>query len=165
MKQKIIGLFCVLVLVFLAVYFIPLPVHIDKTVQCVKFYDKGDGSSKVSDDYEVMDIVIRGWYLKYLFKKNIFEGDVIISGVNYMMYDDSSLLEMEIERKFYNSGPLVYFDAITNSIRYYGLLMIEGNFRSILIFGADNSFCVGPAENRADAVNLANDMRPEFKFE
>lgn len=165
MKKRIISVICILAVIFLAIYFIPLPVHVNQTFRCTKFYDKRPGSKNPSDDFEITEITVDGWYFRYLLKDNTFNGQITIPELYYTEADNGFLMKTTFSKSSYNSTSLMYYDKITNRITSAGSLYVKGNFEHILMSSGDDTYIAGPADDREAAIEIANDVVPIFKFE
>ena len=156
-KNKIITIVLILVVIFSALYFIPLRRNIDILVPCM-LWNIEDPSVGECEGLE-----ITGKYYGYLIKQDRFKGTVRISEVN----DDVEIVN-EMELNFNNAdnckwSSLVYF-AEGKSI-FMGSLFMQGVFEDILIcLHMDNNspykglYVTAPAANMEEAVAIAEAM-------
>ena len=143
-RTKIIAAVCTVLVIVLLVCILPFPQRINKTYSGVKWYN----SSAVSLNTE---LGINGWYFRYLFRENKFNGSLTYDNreleVNSLYLFDSA----EIPGK---AGTIIFYNPDTNQMEQAGPIYISGSFDEVLICD-DSGFISFPANNRDDAVDVA----------
>lgn len=158
---------CTLIIVFIALYSLPLKKHIGLVVNGVQWkIDNENYSEKTS-------IAIKGTYNSYLLKKDTFNGNIIID--LYDFTNNSLPLNITFDDGI---GNLIYVDkdnpSNTNSL---GFLISTSNFDKLLIgvntpvksdsqmWSSENGLIIsGTAENREEALELAKLLSQKSKW-
>ena len=126
------------------VFSVPWIVHIDKTVTGIDFYQNGN----LIDN--CVNVTIRGQYKKYIFKSNIFSGEIIISSVPYTQ--SSIMLDVEFNKKGDGAGALWY---VAGGIMESMVIREKGNFDQLMI-SIDGRIITAPAQNMEDGWTVYN---------
>ncbi|MCD8326883.1 MAG: hypothetical protein LUC90_09475 [Lachnospiraceae bacterium] len=150
--------FVLALIIVLLLYFVPIPVYISKTVPGTCFTLESDYTEQVS-------ISIKGFYLKYLIKEDVFAGNLTASNLsltNERMLKCTLYKYPSSERK--NSvryGTVTYYSSTENEIILLGYVMEKDTFSSLLIqyTGDDGKmYIAAPAEDYDSAISIYNDF-------
>lgn len=157
-KAVVIGLLICIALAAL----LPLPVRINRTLEGIRWKN---GQEQTAEECTV---TVSGWYYRYLFRNNVFKGDIQISGVEGTDPANGFLLDMEMGRNSLfrrQTGYMPYYVKSKNAVQSMGTLVISGNFKEVLWLepvyseSDDAGWLVSaPAETRKGAVELGNKL-------
>lgn len=139
---------------FVLLLLVPISYRMDVTLEGIG-WQLGNPAAE-----DAVTVQIKGVYHQYLFRDDVFEGDIHIEGVSYS--DDASWYLPPLVLKD-GYGELTWFsqERALDS-RHYGFIIAEADMSRIVIgrqgadgaFGASGSYLItAPAENHNDAVS------------
>lgn len=166
---KRLGLiFAVILITFLVLYNVPWRYKIDTTIKGVQ--------SRIGDENYVEDvsIIVKGVYKQFLFKEDIFDGNISVDKYDFTAYGSNTPFY------FNNSfSVLIYTRALNGSPinKALGSIISQPDFKQLLItvyepiesdskgWSADNGlFISAPAENRDQAIIIAKTLSEKQKW-
>lgn len=160
-RNRIIAGVIILVVIFAALYFIPLRRNVDKAMPCVAW----DVENPTVGDAE--GIAIKGRYYDYLLRDDdYFVGKVIISDLNSEAeVSDLKLLFNDVKIIGGKQCLLHYFSSKYQKIYYVGSLFMDDLFDKVCIFvdnekyyEFDGKYISAPATTVEEAVAITESM-------
>ncbi len=158
-KKSIIIICSIIIAIILC---LPIPIRIKTTLQCFQLVEPAiDGSVNIS---------IKGWHLKYLFRSNKMKGTLTIEPydfeeTNNAVYEFAAVTfsnpDTDIEL-----STLVRYSAAKN--RYtFASVYFDRNFENVLIYESDSrlSVFVGPADTRYESNEVLNYFKKYIYFD
>ena len=160
MKKKIIILVAFILIVGVAICFLPWKHKINKTLNGVQ-------TMIGNNEYiEEITIAVTGTYNKYLFKDDTFYGAISTNIHGDIWSRDKGKLVFSD-----NNASMVSLSNDNNGY-YFGNLLCSENFSEVLIlvceksgdgsygwYGEDGVYIVAPAQNKVQAIETANKLR------
>lgn len=156
-RRKRAWLIALSILLALAVCFLPLPVRVDIETEG---YLWQIGNENYPD--ETRDVSVHGWYLNYLFRADVFSGDLMIEG-----YPVTQVPGALHGRTYVKDGALFYasrqydlectgtFSGVKAGMKEFVIRLFneEGSWT-----GEDGLMLTVPASDRDEAVRRANEL-------
>lgn len=136
--------------VLLLILTLPFPVRVSRALDGIRWEDGGG--------QEACTVTVDGWYYRYLFRNNIFKGNITFTttdgAVSYSVPNAALGREaMYADR----GGPLTVYDAGQNRMHSLGYLAVSGNFRKLFLYSGEWSLSA-PAGNLGEAQELAEEL-------
>lgn len=165
-KKKYIWILTSLLIIYLAIYFIPWRHKIDTTIQGMQFRI---GDKDYSKD---VSIKVKGVYKQYLIKKDTFEGAISVD-----IYDFTHNTTIAPTTFYDGHGNLIYESKNYLELHSLGLLVCSPDFHKMLItvnepvekgakgWSGENGLVIAaPANNREEAIEAAEILSSKSKW-
>lgn len=167
MKHKVLVVLALLAIALVCV--LPFPQKINTTLPGIRWEHEN------YDYSENIDLTVRGTFYQYLFRDNVFKGELDISGLERV--ENSPLMDITLRddhKTHFKTGSLtylMYYRDKENGFSPAGTITVKGAFKEIVICIAENAgengrFITAPAANREEAIDLTEDIMGDlWKFE
>ena len=114
---------------------------------------------------EEKEINIRGRYWRYLFRNDRFEGRVEVEGYDFTFDERMWLVQLSFQKYKYGGASVLGYMGYANGRFLDGAvwqIYSDPSFNKVLIINSDGNegqlFISAPADNRAQAIDIANEL-------
>ncbi len=157
-KYKIILIVSGIVIAMICI--LPLPRKVRYNVDGILWQD---GNTQLAEKTEVL---IEGWYLDYLLRRDVFKGGISVSCMEEMgaceLQDVTFYQNAQFAGK---TATLTVYNPSSNQMEHLGELTISGVFDRLLI-KTNGQLISAPAGNREEALALAAEITNEdFQYQ
>lgn len=154
MKRKIIKVVVCFILVITMVYYIPMPIHINATLQGIQREDTA------TDNF--VNILVKGWHLNYLFRSNKIKGTLTITPYNYekannAVYEFMGDIFASSEDTNMQWSTMTRYSANLNCY-VNGTVFFDKNFENVVITESENKgYYYIPSDKTQDEIDAIFD--------